>query len=490
MPVRPLRDRDPAATLDTAHLDRHPHLQRAGDPPRRRRRPARAAQAARLELRDHPGRERLARTGRIEIGHELAAKYDDPADGQVKIISMGEPNYGKALKQGILLARGDLVICDEIDLCDTDFHQRAMEILETGAGRPGHRQQARRRRGRRAAPLPPRRQHGVLHAPQGHARLPWDRHARPQGLPPRRRCSTSVRACLVEKDVFASEFVIRADRGRDRDREIPVRIIEKRPPSINLFKRVPERDEEPRQAHLGDPRARLKRRSGKLPLDADPVRGRRRGDGARHPEQGGAASTSWRSGHKVRSWSAAALTRCCRRRSTTSSRSSGLTIRYVDNALDRDGSLARNVLAAPGLLFGQRERLLPTRSSTSSPTPSSATSTRSRTCSPSATGCRSSRSTTSRSSAAASYHKFAKHGAKIDYELTKAFVKAKLPGCDHYAITSFFEPPIREANTRTTRRSCPRSCARRSSRRRSARAPATTCSSTRRRRATRVISTS
>src|SRR5579884_4499877 len=42
----------------------------------------------------------------IEIGHELAAKYSDPNDGQVKMISMGEPNYGNALKQGILLARG------------------------------------------------------------------------------------------------------------------------------------------------------------------------------------------------------------------------------------------------------------------------------------------------------------------------------------------------------------------------------------------------
>src|SRR5579859_5663948 len=29
----------------------------------------------------------------------------------------------------------------------------------------------------------------------------------------------------------------------------------------------------------------------------------------------------------------------------------GLTIRYVDNAMDRDGSLARNVLAAPGMLL-------------------------------------------------------------------------------------------------------------------------------------------
>ncbi len=49
----------------------------------------------------------------------------------------------------------------------------------------------------------------------------------------------TVRACLVDKDVFASEFVIRADRGGVRIKEIPVHVIEKRPPSINLIKRVP-----------------------------------------------------------------------------------------------------------------------------------------------------------------------------------------------------------------------------------------------------------
>jgi hypothetical protein len=48
-----------------------------------------------------------------------------------------------------------------------------------------------------------------------------------------------VRACLVDKDVFASELVIRAERSGVRIKEIPVRILEKRPPSINLLKRVP-----------------------------------------------------------------------------------------------------------------------------------------------------------------------------------------------------------------------------------------------------------
>src|SRR5207302_6995243 len=31
------------------------------------------------------------------------------------------PNYGVALKRGILEARGEYVVCDEIDLCDLVF---------------------------------------------------------------------------------------------------------------------------------------------------------------------------------------------------------------------------------------------------------------------------------------------------------------------------------------------------------------------------------
>jgi uncharacterized protein (TIGR00661 family) len=34
-------------------------------------------------------------------------------------------------------------------------------------------------------------------------------------------------------------------------------------------------------------------------------------------------------------------------------------------------------------------------------------------------------------------------GLVADYRATRAFVKAKLPGCDHYLITSFFRPAIR-----------------------------------------------
>lgn len=174
----------------------------------------------------------------VEIGRELSSKYEDAAEGQVKIISLGEPNYGKALKQGILLARGDLVICDEIDLCDTDFHKRAVDILETGGadlvigsklavGAADERPLIRH-----AASIAYSTLLKVLLGFRG-----TDTH----GLKAFRRLALLdvVRACLVDKDVFASEFVIRADRGGIVTKEIPVHVIEKRPPSINLFKRVP-----------------------------------------------------------------------------------------------------------------------------------------------------------------------------------------------------------------------------------------------------------
>jgi hypothetical protein len=48
-----------------------------------------------------------------------------------------------------------------------------------------------------------------------------------------------VLRCIVDKDVFASELVIRAYREAIRVIEIPVRVVEKRTPSINLFARVP-----------------------------------------------------------------------------------------------------------------------------------------------------------------------------------------------------------------------------------------------------------
>lgn len=169
----------------------------------------------------------------VEIGEELGKRFP-----QVRIFSLGEPNYGKALRRGILEARGTYVLCDEIDLCDTDFHGRAMDLLAND--------QADLVVGSKlldgASDERPFVRHmgsvvinGLLRVTLGFKGT--DTH----GLKAFKRSSLVPVAeeCLVDKDLFASEFVIRAERGGVRVVEIPVRVLEKRAPSIGLFRRVP-----------------------------------------------------------------------------------------------------------------------------------------------------------------------------------------------------------------------------------------------------------
>jgi glycosyltransferase involved in cell wall biosynthesis len=169
----------------------------------------------------------------VAIAGELSEKYPE-----VRYLSLGEPNYGKALRAGILEARGELVLCEEIDLCDTDFHRRAVELLDSG--------RADMVIGSKliggASDERPLLRHAASVFYTGLLRvLLGFRGTDTHGLKAFRRTTLLplVRACVVEKDVFASELVIRAYRDDLRVVEIPVRVMEKRPPSINLMKRVP-----------------------------------------------------------------------------------------------------------------------------------------------------------------------------------------------------------------------------------------------------------
>jgi uncharacterized protein (TIGR00661 family) len=120
----------------------------------------------------------------------------------------------------------------------------------------------------------------------------------------------------------------------------------------------------------------------------------------------------------------------------------GLTIQYADNAIDRDASIANIVLNAPQMLqanaaryfedvvhfepdvvisdfdsfawFFAKRHGLPIVSIDNQ-----------------------------QIIARCKHEKVIKDGVKVEYQITKAFVKAKLPACDHYVITTFFFPPVR-----------------------------------------------
>ncbi|MFH1529924.1 MAG: glycosyltransferase family 2 protein [Pseudomonadota bacterium] len=168
-----------------------------------------------------------------EVGFELERRYP-----QVRLLTSDEPNYGKAMRKGIVEARGEYVVCDEIDICDTRFYRRALEALfydqcDLVIGSKLHADaNDKRPLMRHAASLVITGMLRVLLGFKG-----TDTH----GLKAmnRARLMPVIEACLVDRDLFASEMVIRAERDELRILEIPIEILEKRQPSIHLWKRVP-----------------------------------------------------------------------------------------------------------------------------------------------------------------------------------------------------------------------------------------------------------
>jgi len=132
----------------------------------------------------------------------------------------------------------EIVICDEIDLCDTEFYARALALLERTdtelvvgskamVGSRDERPMVRR--------LGTQVYNGLLRT------VCHYRGTDTHGLKAFKREAMveTVKRCMLDRDVFASEFVIRAHREQKKVVEIPFAVHEKRPPSINLLKRVP-----------------------------------------------------------------------------------------------------------------------------------------------------------------------------------------------------------------------------------------------------------
>ena len=135
-------------------------------------------------------------------------------------------------------AQGIYAICDEIDLCDTRFYKAAFQRFDSdetldfvvGSKRaPG----ATDRR-----PLFRRFATGVLN---GMLRIAvgfkgTDTH----GLKALKLSSVlPIVESVVDKDMFASELVVRVHRSTLNWLELPIDLQEKRPPSVHLLRRVP-----------------------------------------------------------------------------------------------------------------------------------------------------------------------------------------------------------------------------------------------------------
>jgi UDP-galactopyranose mutase len=166
-----------------------------------------------------------------QIANALSTAYQ-----QVRVARHPQPNYGKALQLGVLNSTGELVVCFEIDFWDVAFIEMAQVLLRkydavVGSKRaPGARD--RRPLIRRMITFTYNTFLNVVFGFGG-----TDTH----GMKAFRRDKALdiVQACRTEKDIFATEMILRFERAGLYTCELPLEIEEKRRPSIGLLKRVP-----------------------------------------------------------------------------------------------------------------------------------------------------------------------------------------------------------------------------------------------------------
>jgi glycosyltransferase involved in cell wall biosynthesis len=170
----------------------------------------------------------------LELARTLAAEHDE-----VRAITRPDADYGAALRQGLLVATGDVVITFDVDYYDLEFLAKAVgtvgpapaPAIVVGSKRgPGA--DDRRSWGRRL----------VTWVFAMLLRLVFglrvsDTHGM-KGME-RTRASALARECRFDRDLFDTELVIRAERAGLGVTEIPVTVSERRPSRTSILRRVP-----------------------------------------------------------------------------------------------------------------------------------------------------------------------------------------------------------------------------------------------------------
>lgn len=153
-------------------------------------------------------------------------------------VSLPDPNYGLAMKTGLLKAEGEILIIDDLDVMDLDFWIRGLKLLGSGnvdfvqgskvlAGKADKRPLIRK-----AATLTLT---FLLRSLLGYNGT--DTHG-PKVI--RRKAIEDIPAqCGFELDMFPTEFVIRAQRAGVTIREIPIHLREIRATPLPLTRRIP-----------------------------------------------------------------------------------------------------------------------------------------------------------------------------------------------------------------------------------------------------------
>jgi glycosyltransferase involved in cell wall biosynthesis len=164
-----------------------------------------------------------------------ARASEDPA---LQVASLPVPDYGEAMRTGILRARAPVVVVFDVDYYEADFLDRALPRLEAGDG--------------------PAIVVGSKRAPGTHDTRPWFRRAitagfgvilrygfalqvsDTHGMKAMRRAAIEpiVANCRFGTDLFDTELVLRAARSGLAVVEVPVTVAELRPSRTPITRRI------------------------------------------------------------------------------------------------------------------------------------------------------------------------------------------------------------------------------------------------------------
>jgi glycosyltransferase involved in cell wall biosynthesis len=162
--------------------------------------------------------------GTLALARELAA-----ARQGVEVRSLPRPDYGEALRTGILAARGEQVVIFDADYYDLDFLDRALARL-AAPPRPAVVVGSKRAPGTSDSRALPRRLITAVFAAVlrvGFGLRVSDTHG--MKAMDREAVAPLVLRCRNGRDLFDTELVLRADRAGLDVVELPVTVVERRP---------------------------------------------------------------------------------------------------------------------------------------------------------------------------------------------------------------------------------------------------------------------
>ena len=168
------------------------------------------------------------------IAVRLASEFPE-----LRALSLAEPDYGRALRAGLLAAVGDVVVNFDVDFCDLDFLDRAVPMVQPADG-PAVVVGSKRAAG--SADTRDWQRRLVTNVFSSLLRFGFgltvsDTH----GVKAMRRAAVAPLAqhCRFGQDLFDTELILRAERAGLKAGEIPVQVIEKRPARSSIRARIP-----------------------------------------------------------------------------------------------------------------------------------------------------------------------------------------------------------------------------------------------------------